>query len=81
MNPGRSSRLILSIALCVIILSALYPHLMTMAPKCKYSAQRGFFSHDDDPESWDFKATTRAKLGLLERLYPTDDGEEEYRIT
>jgi broad specificity phosphatase PhoE len=38
----------------------------------KYAAQKGFFSHDEDPESWDFRATTRAYLGLLERAYPTD---------
>jgi broad specificity phosphatase PhoE len=38
----------------------------------KYTAQKGFFSHDEDPESWDFRATTRTNLGLLEREYPTD---------
>ncbi|KZM23729.1 putative phosphoglycerate mutase pmu1 [Ascochyta rabiei] len=43
-----------------------------MTPKRDYTAQRGFFSHDDDPESWDFRATTRVSLGLLNRSYPTD---------
>ncbi|KAJ8106123.1 hypothetical protein OPT61_g9748 [Boeremia exigua] len=43
-----------------------------MTTKRKYTAQRGFFSHDDDPESWDFRAVTRVDLGLLNRSYPTD---------
>lgn len=38
-----------------------------------FVAQRGFFTHDDDPESWDFRATTQPSLGLRERSYPTDD--------
>ncbi|KAF2678265.1 phosphoglycerate mutase-like protein [Lentithecium fluviatile CBS 122367] len=38
----------------------------------RFAAQKGFFSHDYDPESWDFRATTRPYLGLLEREYPTD---------
>ncbi|KAF2867154.1 histidine phosphatase superfamily [Massariosphaeria phaeospora] len=38
-----------------------------------FEAQRGYFSHDHDPESWDFRATTLPSLGLLERNYPTDD--------
>ncbi|KAI8938747.1 hypothetical protein NX059_004615 [Plenodomus lindquistii] len=38
-----------------------------------FIAQRGFFSHDDDPESWDFRATTREGLGILDRAYPTDN--------
>jgi hypothetical protein len=39
----------------------------------QFRAQRGFFSHDNDPESWDFRATTQPGLGLLERSYPSDD--------
>ncbi|KAF1950902.1 phosphoglycerate mutase-like protein [Byssothecium circinans] len=42
------------------------------SPKFKYTAQRGFFSHDSDPASWEFRATTRPSLGLLDRSYPTD---------
>jgi hypothetical protein len=42
-------------------------------PQWEFAAQRGFFSHDDDSERWDFRATTRLSLGLLERKYPTDD--------
>jgi hypothetical protein len=38
-----------------------------------FAAQRGFFTHDDDPASWDFRATTQPSLGLRERSYPTDD--------
>ncbi|KAH6633262.1 histidine phosphatase superfamily [Boeremia exigua] len=44
----------------------------TPCTRRKYIALRGFFSHDDDPESWDFRATTRVNLGLLDRSYPTD---------
>ncbi|KAF9700723.1 hypothetical protein EKO04_001314 [Ascochyta lentis] len=44
-----------------------------MTPKRNYRAQHGYFSHDDDPESWEFRATTRVSLGLLDRSYPTDD--------
>lgn len=39
----------------------------------QYAAQRGFFSHDSDPESWEFRAVTIARLGILDRSYPTDD--------
>jgi hypothetical protein len=38
-----------------------------------FAAQRGFFTHDDDPESWEFRATTQPSLGLRERSYPSDD--------
>jgi hypothetical protein len=41
--------------------------------KWTYTAQRGFFSHDEDPESWDFRATTQPNLGLILRAYPTDN--------
>lgn len=40
----------------------------------KYEAMHKFFSHDDDPESWEFRATTRPGLGILQREYPTDAG-------
>jgi hypothetical protein len=42
-------------------------------PKWMHTAQRGFFSHDEDPESWDFRATTQPNLGLIPRAYPTDN--------
>ncbi|KAH3949708.1 hypothetical protein HBH53_085690 [Parastagonospora nodorum] len=38
-----------------------------------FEAQRGFFSHDNDPETWKFRAFTQPSLGLLGRSYPTDD--------
>jgi hypothetical protein len=38
-----------------------------------FAAQRGFFTHDDDPASWEYRATTQPSLGLRERSYPTDD--------
>jgi hypothetical protein len=46
-------------------------HIMTQ-PKLNFTAQQGYFSHDSDPESWDFRATTRPRLGLQERDYPTE---------
>ncbi|KAF2830704.1 PGAM-domain-containing protein [Ophiobolus disseminans] len=38
-----------------------------------FEAQHGYFSHDQDPETWKFRATTLPSLGLLEKKYPTDD--------
>jgi hypothetical protein len=38
-----------------------------------FEAQRGFFSHDNDPETWKFIAVTQPSLGLLGRSYPSDD--------
>lgn len=35
-------------------------------------AQHGFFTHDSDPESWDFRATTLPQLGITPRRYSTD---------
>ncbi|KAJ4360517.1 putative phosphoglycerate mutase pmu1 [Didymosphaeria variabile] len=40
--------------------------------RCTFKAQHGFFTHDDDPESWDFRATTRPLLGIKTREYATD---------
>jgi hypothetical protein len=34
-----------------------------------FEAQHGYFSHDDDAESRDFRAATLPGLGLLERTY------------
>jgi broad specificity phosphatase PhoE len=53
------------------------PHITIMdeglqSTTWKFAAQKGFFSHDDDPEGWDFRATTKSSLGLLEREYSTD---------
>jgi hypothetical protein len=45
-------------------------------PEWHFEAQHGFFSHDDDPESWDFRATTLPSLGLLERSYPFNDNNQ-----
>ncbi|KAF3033287.1 hypothetical protein E8E11_000088, partial [Didymella keratinophila] len=52
-----------------------------MTSQSRYTAQRGFFSHDEDPESWDFRATTRIDLGLLDKLYPTDDASKQEGLT
>lgn len=64
--------LVFSAILIVIVYSLLYPSSPKMTSQRKYAAQHGFFSHDEDPESWEFRATTRVNLGLLERSYPTD---------
>ncbi|KAJ4296335.1 putative phosphoglycerate mutase pmu1 [Kalmusia sp. IMI 367209] len=40
--------------------------------KWRFTAERGFFSHDEDPESWEFRATTRPDLGIKSRQYTTD---------
>lgn len=51
------------------------PGLNTAVPapiQWQFEAQHGFFSHDNDPESWEFRATTQPKLGILDRSYPTD---------
>lgn len=38
-----------------------------------FESQHGYFSHDSDPETWEFRATTRPGLGLVERSFATDD--------
>ncbi|OAK96170.1 phosphoglycerate mutase-like protein [Phaeosphaeriaceae sp. SRC1lsM3a] len=43
----------------------------------RFTAQRGYFSHDSDPASWEFRARTLPSLGLVEKLYPTDDAKVE----
>lgn len=43
----------------------------------RFTAQRGYFSHDSDPASWEFRARTLPNLGLVEKLYPTDDAKVE----
>lgn len=70
----RSSLVVLAIStLFFVIINRKRTVLMNSnRPEWKYTAQHGFFSHDSDPESWDFRATTRPDLGLLERSYPTD---------
>ena len=65
--------LVALVTLLVVSLSALYSSLSEMTAQRKFTAQRGFFSHDEDPDSWDFRTTTRVNLGLLDRSYPTDD--------
>ena len=68
--------LVFSAILVVIVYGLLYPYSPKMTSQRKYIAQHGFFSHDEDPESWDFRATTRVDLGLLKRSYPTDVASE-----
>jgi hypothetical protein len=79
MHGIHSSYIALFVVFCSIIYhywqqGTLLTNKDTMTtPKWQFAAQRGFFSHDDDPESWEFRATTRPSLGLLERQYPSDD--------
>jgi broad specificity phosphatase PhoE len=48
-------------------------HHPTMPPQTwTFKAQTGFFTHDSDPESWAFRATTLPLLGITPRPYPTD---------
>lgn len=42
-------------------------------PGWQFSAQRGFFTHDNDIADWKFRATTQPSLGLVDRPYPTDE--------
>lgn len=72
MSRRRCSLLSLAITICIIVFGALHSSTSEMTPQRSYTAQRGFFSHDDDPESWEFRATTRVNLGLLDRPYETD---------
>ncbi|KAF2036643.1 phosphoglycerate mutase-like protein [Setomelanomma holmii] len=44
-----------------------------MVDHWQLTAQRGYFSHDNDPESWDFRATTQPDLGLYDLTLPSDD--------
>ena len=63
------------IAVTIGLLAYLYQHFTTTTmpdQAWSFAAQKGFFSHDDDPESWEFRATTRKGLGLLHRAYPSD---------
>lgn len=46
---------------------------------CKYTAQKGYFSHDSDPESWDFRAVTLPGLGLLDRDFSSVSASNEDR--
>lgn len=73
MQRRRDSLLVLLTAICVIVYSVLHQSTSEMTPRRQYTAQRGFFSHDNDPESWDFRATTQTNLGLLDRPYRTDE--------
>jgi hypothetical protein len=72
----------IAIALIIVVLAVFYTYQQRPTPTTRsnmsegtwqFTAQRGYFSHDDDPASWEFRATTRPSLGLLERSYPTDD--------
>jgi hypothetical protein len=72
-----AQKLILSVLALVF---ALYNYIAQFAantptmpqPRTSFIAQRGYFSHDSDPERWDFRATTRPNLGLQERDYLAD---------
>lgn len=77
----RRDIVVITVALAAIFCSLLIPSTSKMTSQRKYTAQRGLFSHDDDPESWDFRATTRRDLGLLDRLYPTGDAKEQETMT
>jgi hypothetical protein len=81
----------LLITLFGILLAVLYHYWLLCAPtthtmsvaEWKFEAQYGYFSHDHDPESWQFRATTLPSLGLLERKYEIDgdSGAEEGLIS
>ncbi|KAH7396647.1 histidine phosphatase superfamily [Phaeosphaeria sp. MPI-PUGE-AT-0046c] len=43
----------------------------------RFTAQRGYFSHDNDPASWDFRAKTLPNLGLVEKLYGLGDSDKK----
>jgi hypothetical protein len=85
MTAYRSLRMItthiLPLAIALALLATIYQYRLLPAPATNtmsasawhFKAQHGFFSHDDDPERWDFRATTLPSLGLLSRSYPTDD--------
>lgn len=49
------------------------PGPVTPNGKWRFTAQRGYFSHDSDPASWEFRAKTLPKLGLTEKLYAPAD--------
>jgi hypothetical protein len=79
MNVKLSSIVVLFIALLAYIYHMSLSGYMSSSDSVevkhtmhKFTAERGFFSHDEDPESWDFRATTRPGLGILNRPYPTD---------
>jgi hypothetical protein len=46
--------------------------------KWRFTAQRGFFSHDSDPASWEFRAKTLPNLGLVEKLYGIGDSNQNW---
>lgn len=59
--------------LTIAMLSAPASRDSTQQDTWTFEAQTGFFSHDQDPSDWSFRATTRPQLGLLKRDYPTDE--------
>lgn len=69
---------ILSLPFIVVIVANWVFSVLMAQSQWKYIAQHGFFSHDNDPESWEFRATTLPRLGLLEREYPTNDTLESH---
>jgi hypothetical protein len=81
MQPTHSRCIAISIALLAVIYSFYPRHTFSTVTATmsslpwQFAAQRSFFTHDDDPESWEFRATTQPSLGLRSRSYPTDDME------
>jgi hypothetical protein len=62
------------IALCITILAIQYKMTASIAKdslvnlKWNFTAQREFFSHDEDPESWDFRAVSSSRFSHITRL-------------
>lgn len=77
----RCNILVVAVALAAIVCYLLYPDGSNIPTQRKNIAQRGFFSHNDDPESWGFRATIRIDLGLLYRSYPRDETSEQKDLT
>jgi hypothetical protein len=71
--------------ICFALLALTYHYWWQPAPVTKsmsdadwiLKAQRGYFSHDHDPESWDFRAKTLPGLGLVDNITFSTDGTGE----
>jgi hypothetical protein len=67
-------RLHIIIALCIAIFAIRYKMTAPIAKdsvvnlEWNFTAQRGYFSHDEDPESWDFRAVSSSRFSHLTRL-------------
>ncbi|KAK7188479.1 phosphoglycerate mutase-like protein 1 [Paraphaeosphaeria sporulosa] len=67
----------LTLVLALILYAPLHerlnhPRHTMSSQRWVFKAQHGFFTHDSDPESWAFRATTLPLLGIKSRQYATD---------